>query len=159
MDSIANHLTTAYAGAYAPSIPTLSPHTFKTAQTRTKTKAKRIMPPQSQPQPQPETQSPQEDDRERRGSTPDAWHSTLYPVRTRSLGGYLSAGVISERDPSSPPSDDDIIIVTVRLSRKERRNSYDDPLPDRYVHFVVSRLKAHYSSTSAPQLPRGITSH
>jgi hypothetical protein len=124
MDSIANHLTTAYAGAYAPSIPTLSPHTFKTAQTRTKTKAKRIMPPQSQPH-----------------------------------GGYLSTGVISERDPSSPPSDDDIIIVTVRLSRKERRNSYDDPLPDRYVHFVVSRLKAHYSSTSAPQLPRGITSH
>ena len=78
------------------------------------------------------SQSPTED-RERRGSTPTAHNQTLYPVRTRSVGGPLSAAVVFERDPTSPPTDEDIIIVTVRLSRKQRQNSYDDPLPDRYV--------------------------
>lgn len=28
-------------------------------------------------------------------------------------------------------SDDDIIIITVKITKKERRNSFDDPLPDR----------------------------
>jgi hypothetical protein len=39
--------------------------------------------------------------------------------------------VIFERDPASPPTDEDIIIVTVRVSQKERRNSFNEPLPDR----------------------------
>lgn len=70
---------------------------------------------------------------ERRASTPAAMTANLHSVRTRSLGGPLSAGVIFERDPLNPPSDDDIIIVTVRISKakSERRNSFDDPLPDR----------------------------
>jgi hypothetical protein len=75
---------------------------------------------------------------ERRGSSPTVHNQTLYPVRTRSVGGWLSAAVVFERDPANPPTDEDIIIVTVRLSKKQRRNSYDDPLPDRYVcHFVA----------------------
>jgi hypothetical protein len=78
---------------------------------------------------------PPSEDRERRGSTPTIHHQTLYPVRTRSVGGFFSANVIFERDPACPPTDEDIIIVTVRLSRKQRRNSFDDPLPDRYVCF------------------------
>lgn len=69
--------------------------------------------------------SPQQHD-ERRGSIPPV-------VRTRSVGGLLSAGVVFERDPNAVPSDDDIIIVTVKVSKKIRRNSYDDPLPERYA--------------------------
>lgn len=69
--------------------------------------------------------SPQQDGR--RESVP-----TISPIRTRSVGGLLSAGVVFERDPNAVPSDDDIIIVTVKVSKKVRRNSYDDPLPERY---------------------------
>lgn len=72
--------------------------------------------------------SPQEG---RRASLP-THQPTLHSVRTRSVGGFLSAGVIFERDPANPPSDDDIIIVTVRVTKKQqRRDSFDDPLPDR----------------------------
>jgi hypothetical protein len=122
MDSIHQRLTTAYAGAYAPFMPPHPRRASTTAATSTST-----MPNQSDSPPE------AAEDRERRGSTPSAYRQTLYPVRTRSIGGFLSAGVIFERDPTSPPTDEDIIIVTVRLSRKQRRNSYDDPLPDRYV--------------------------
>jgi len=116
MDSIGQRLTTAYASAYAPFIPA-PPRRSSTTSTVTST-----MPSQSPPE-----------DRERRGSTPAANQQTLYPVRTRSVGGFFSTNVIFERDPAHPPTDEDIIIVTVRLSRKQRRNSFDDPLPDRYV--------------------------
>jgi hypothetical protein len=122
MDSIHQRLTTAYAGAYAPFMPAPPRRASTTAATSTS-----AMP--NQPDSPPEAA----EDRERRGSTPSSYHQTLYPVRTRSIGGFLSAGVIFERDPTSPPRDEDIIIVTVRLSRKQRRNSFDDPLPDRYV--------------------------
>jgi hypothetical protein len=121
MDSIHQRLTTTYASAYAPFIPP-PPRRASTAAAATST-----MPSQSPPE-----------DRERRGSTPNIHHQTLYPVRTRSVGGFFSANVIFERDPASPPTDEDIIIVTVRLSKKERRNSFDDPLPDRYVCFRIS---------------------
>lgn len=65
----------------------------------------------------------------------DMMNPGLYPVRTRSLGGALSAAVVFERDPSNQfeQHPDNIIIVTVKLSRKERRNSFDDPLPERYI--------------------------
>lgn len=80
----------------------------------------------------PTSTSPQE---ERRASIPGSQAPptpTLHGVRTRSIGGPLCAGVIFERDPLNPPCDDDIIIVTVRVTKKaERRNSFDDPLPDR----------------------------
>lgn len=116
MDSIGQRLTTAYASAYAPFVPA-PPRRASTTATTTST-----MP----------SQSPAGDG-ERRGSMPTVHNQTLYPVRTRSVGGWLSAAVVFERDPASPPTDEDIIIVTVRLSKKQRRNSYDDPLPDRYV--------------------------
>ena len=97
------------------------------------------------------SQSPQED-RERRGSTPTVHGQTLYPVRTRSVGGPLSAAVVFERDPAaSPPTDEDIIIVTVRLSRKQRRNSYDDPLPDRYVCHRDARPLKLYAQLLLPR--------
>lgn len=51
-------------------------------------------------------------------------------VRTRSLG--FGAGVVYERD-YQEPSDDDVIIVTVRLSNQFRKLSVDggDELPSR----------------------------
>lgn len=108
MDSIANRLASTYAPFATPPPPRRSSTTTTM--------------PQSTPSP----------DRERRSSTPSTTHNlALNPVRTRSLGGFLSAGVIFERDPTNPPSDDDIIIVTVRVTKKLRRNSFDDPLPDR----------------------------
>lgn len=106
------HFTTAYAGAYAPYIPAPPRRASTTATTST------------------HNQTPPEDG-SRRGSVPDTYSQTLYPVRTRSIGGYLCSGVVFERDPTSPPKDEDIIIVTVRLSKKQRRDSFDDPLPDR----------------------------
>lgn len=74
---------------------------------------------------------------DRRPSVPtspqqDGRRESVPTIRTRSIGGPLSAGVVFERDPNAVPSDDDIIIVTVKISKKIRRNSYDDPLPDRY---------------------------
>lgn len=127
MDSIHQRLTTAYASAYAPFVPPPPRRASTTAATTS------AMP----------SQSPSED-RERRGSTPTVHNHTLYPVRTRSVGGWLSSAVVFERDPASPPTDEDIIIVTVRLSKKQRRNSYDDPLPDRYVcHRDCRPLKLH----------------
>lgn len=105
------HFTTAYAGAYAPYIPAPP----RRASTTTA------------------TNSTPSQDSSRRDSVPDTYSESLYPVRTRSIGGYLCSGVVFERDPTSPPKDEDIIIVTVRLSKKQRRNSFDDPLPDRYV--------------------------
>jgi hypothetical protein len=138
MDSIHQRLTTAYAGAYAPFIPPPARRASTTAATSTST-----VPNQSDSPPE---------DRERRGSTPNSYHQTLYPVRTRSVGGFLSAGVIFERDPTSPPTDEDIIIVTVRLSKKQRRNSYDDPLPDRYVFArrTSSIFNCRHRSTASP---------
>jgi hypothetical protein len=138
MDSIHQRLTTAYAGAYAPFIPPPPRRASTTAAISTS-----AVPNQSESPPE---------DRERRGSTPNTYHQTLYPVRTRSVGGFLSAGVIFERDPTSPPTDEDIIIVTVRLSRKERRNSYDDPLPDRYVFArrICYFLDCRHRSTAYP---------
>lgn len=114
MDSIANRLSTSFTGAYAS---TYAPFATSPPPRRSSTTAM----PQSTPSP----------DRERRSSTPSTHNAALNPVRTRSLGGFLSAGVIFERDPTNPPSDDDIIIVTVRVTKKLRRNSFDDPLPDR----------------------------
>lgn len=74
---------------------------------------------------------------DRRPSVPtspqqDGRRESVSTIRTRSIGGPLSAGVVFERDPNAVPSDDDIIIVTVKISKKIRRNSYDDPLPERY---------------------------
>lgn len=112
------HLTTAYAGAYAPYIPA--------PPRRASTTATNATPSQLSPE-----------DGSRRGSVPDSYAQNLYPVRTRSIGGYLCSGVVFERDPTSPPKDEDIIIVTVRLSKKQRRDSFDDPLPDRYVFFCL----------------------
>jgi len=113
MDSISNHLAVSYARGYAPYIPATTPHRAST-DNNTTTAA------------MPSTEGT------RRASNPSNTHTaSLHPVRTRSVGGFLSAGVIFERDPTSPPTDEDIIIVTVRISRKERRNSFDEPLPDR----------------------------
>jgi hypothetical protein len=33
--------------------------------------------------------------------------------------------------------EDDIIIITVKITKKERRNSYDDPLPERCASTTV----------------------
>lgn len=114
------HFTTAYAGAYAPYIP--APPRRASTTTATNSTPSQLS----------------AEDGSRRGSVPDAYSQSLYPVRTRSIGGYLCSGVVFERDPTSPPKDEDIIIVTVRLSKKQRRNSFDDPLPDRYVLFYLS---------------------
>ena len=136
MDSIHQRLSTAYASAYAPFVPP-PPRRASTIAVATST-----MP----------SQSPQED-RERRGSSPTVHNQTLYPVRTRSVGGPLSAAVVFERDPAaSPPTDEDIIIVTVRLSRKQRRNSYDDPLPDRYVCHRDARPLKLYAQLLLPRV-------
>ena len=67
----------------------------------------------------------------RRASNPNSSTPALHPARTRSVGGLLSADVIFERDPASPPTDEDIIIVTVRISHKGGRNTFDEPLPYR----------------------------
>jgi hypothetical protein len=76
---------------------------------------------------------PPPEHRERRGSTLNDHHQTLYPARVRSVEGFTRADVTFERDPVSPPTDDNIIIAVVRLSRRQRLSSFDDPLPDRYV--------------------------
>lgn len=145
MDSIHQRLTTAYASAYAPFVPPPPRRASTTAATTS------AMP----------SQSPSED-RERRGSTPTVHNHTLYPVRTRSVGGWLSSAVVFERDPASPPTDEDIIIVTVRLSKKQRRNSYDDPLPDRppargFFRRMGTRVLAQPSPDKykAVKMPRG----
>jgi hypothetical protein len=119
MDTIHNQLTLSYA--YAPYIPTTTPRraSIKTSTLPNTTTTTTIaaMPTHTEVG---------------HASTPNNSHKpALHPVRTRSVGGPLSAGVVFERDPASPPTDEDIIIVTVRVSRKERRNSFDEPLPDR----------------------------
>lgn len=121
MDTISNHLAVSYAWAYAPYIPaTTSPRRASTTTTTSLT-------------PKNDTTMPAAVEETRRASNPNSNSHVpaLHPVRTRSVGGFLSAGVIFERDPASPPTDEDIIIVTVRISRKERRKSFDEPLPDR----------------------------
>ena len=55
-------------------------------------------------------------------------------VRTRSLG--FGAGVVFERE-AREPTDDDVIIVTVKLRNQFRKQSVDgaDTLPSRYVQY------------------------
>jgi hypothetical protein len=116
MDTI-NILAVSYANAHAPYIPA-TPHRASTTTSASPNNNTTTMPTQTET---------------RRASTPNNNSHTpsLHAVRTRSIGGPPSAGVIFERDPASPPTDKDIIIVTVRVSRKARRNSFDEPLPDR----------------------------
>lgn len=68
----------------------------------------------------------------RNQSTLDANH-----VRTRSLG--YGAGVVFERE-AREPTDDDVIIVTVRLRNTFRKQSVDgaDDLPSRYANTHVN---------------------
>jgi hypothetical protein len=116
MDTI-NHLAASYASAHAPYIPASPRRPSTTTSPSPNNTTTATMPTQTEPH---------------RASNPNNNHNpSLHPVRTRSIGGPLSAAVIFERDPASPPTDEDIIIVTVRISRKERRNSFDEPLPDR----------------------------
>jgi hypothetical protein len=117
MDTI-NILAVSYANAHAPYIPATPPRASSTTSASPNNNTT-TMPTQTET---------------RRASTPNNNNShtpSLHAVRTRSIGGPPSAGVIFERDPASPPTDKDIIIVTVRVSRKARRNSFDEPLPDR----------------------------
>ena len=115
MGAIQDRLAVSYARAYAPYIPTTIPTSPKNMTTATN----------------PTTTMPAQE-KTRRASNPSDSHTpALHSVRTRSVGGFLSAGVVFERDPVSPPTDEDLIIVTVRISRKGRRNSFDEPLPDR----------------------------
>jgi hypothetical protein len=116
------HLAASYTSAHAPYyIPPTPPRASTTTSTSPTNTTATTMPTQTET---------------RRASTPNNNNNShtpsLHAVRTRSIGGPLSAGVIFERgDPASPPTDEDIIIVTVRISRKARRNSFDEPLPDR----------------------------
>jgi hypothetical protein len=73
------------------------------------------------------------EDCERRGLTPAVHHQTLYPVPKLSVGASSSVDMSFEHNPASLPEDENIIIVVVRLSGKQRRNPFGDPLPDRYV--------------------------
>lgn len=59
-------------------------------------------------------------------------------VRTRSLG--FGAGVVFERE-AREPTEDDVIIVTVKLRNKFRKQSVDgaNDLPSRYVCHQCSR--------------------
>ena len=50
-------------------------------------------------------------------------------LSTRSIP--FGSGVTFERPHNTPPSPDDIIIVTVRINQLGRRKSFDDPLPER----------------------------
>jgi len=120
MDKITNSLAVSYSKAYAPYTPTPTPLRTSTNPFRspkTTTLANTTMPAQEEPR--------------RASNSSDSHIPALHPARTRSVGGFLSADVIFERDPASPPTDEDIIIVTVRVSQKERRNSFNEPLPDR----------------------------
>lgn len=121
MDSINPRLISSYAAAY-DTFPPPPPRRSSTTST---------MPPATTSSLPPPPLSPQQEDDSRPPSP--SHQARLYGVRTRSVGGWLSSGVIFERDAMHPPRDDDIIIVTVRVSKNNptRRNSYDDPLPDR----------------------------
>jgi len=120
MDKMTDSLAVSYSKAYAPYIPNPTPIRASTNPFRspkTTTLATTAMPAQEEPR--------------RASNSIDGHTPALHPARTRSVGGFLSADVIFERDPASPPTDEDIIIVTVRVSQKERRNSFNEPLPDR----------------------------
>jgi hypothetical protein len=53
----------------------------------------------------------------------------------------FGSGVTFQWNPNRPRSPDDIIIVSVRVNTLGRRQSFDDPLPERYAdqsHHVVN---------------------
>ncbi|EME43178.1 hypothetical protein DOTSEDRAFT_72532 [Dothistroma septosporum NZE10] len=88
-------------------------------------------------------------------------------VRTRSIGGFGNSGVVFERD--APPTDDDVIIVTVRLSNKFRKSSVDgaSDLPSRpparsFFRRLSTRMSDHWDTAAekeqrykAIKMPRG----
>ncbi|GAB7360189.1 hypothetical protein MBLNU230_g7951t1 [Neophaeotheca triangularis] len=73
--------------------------------------------------------------------------SVAHAVRTRSLGGP-NGGIIYERAEVIPPTDDDIVIVNVRLTDKLRRSSagsFSDeliprPAPRSFLRRISTRL-------------------
>lgn len=80
---------------------------------------------------------------------------SMSPVRTRSSPSPTAAGEAAERDPNAPQSDEDIIMVTVRLSNKVRRGSYDDPLPERYVVLDLQCMRRRQQSETDGLSDRG----
>lgn len=64
-------------------------------------------------------------------------NGSITTITTRAITLNHGAGVQMERNASQTRSDDEIILVTVKLSNKERRQSYDDALPTRYVTQIV----------------------
>lgn len=97
--------------------------------------------------------------------------STQPSIRTRSVGGAFGAAgaVIFERSPDHVPSDDDIIIVTVRLRNSFRKLSADgaDDLPSRpprrsFLRRMSTRVNSSWDHAAekeerykAVKMPRG----
>lgn len=75
-------------------------------------------------------------------------------LSTRSVP--FGSGVTFEWNSNKPRSPEDIIIVTVRVNTQGRRQSFDDPLPERFVHSMQSCSKSKHADKkmSRPQ-PRG----
>ncbi|KAK4621951.1 hypothetical protein CLAFUW4_07501 [Fulvia fulva] len=88
-------------------------------------------------------------------------------VRTRSIGGFGNSSVVFERD--APPTDDDVIIVTVRLSNNFRKSSIDgaSDLPSRpparsFFRRISTRMSDNWDTAAekeqrykAIKMPRG----
>lgn len=68
--------------------------------------------------------------------TSDESSTRTAQLSTRSVP--FASGVTFEWSPNKPRSPDDIIIVSVRVNTLGRRNSFDDPLPERYVCSIGS---------------------
>jgi hypothetical protein len=63
----------------------------------------------------------------------DESSSNASQLSTRSVP--FGSGVTFEWNSNKPRSPEDIIIVTVRVNTQGRRQSFDDPLPERFVPF------------------------
>lgn len=81
---------------------------------------------------------------------PGMYNAGSTNVRTRGIRGFGNSGVVFERD--TPPTDDDVIIVTVRLSNNFRKSSIDgaSDLPSRYF-FPFPLLPIHLFPLTSPQ--------
>ncbi|QIW99850.1 hypothetical protein AMS68_005368 [Peltaster fructicola] len=83
-------------------------------------------------------------------------------ISTRPMTFGHASAVTFERRASVPPSDDDIIMVTVKLTTKTRRQSYDDALPTRppkrgFLRRMSTRIlpPAEQERWTAVKMPRG----
>jgi hypothetical protein len=67
-------------------------------------------------------------------------------VSTRSVP--FGSSVTFEWDSNKPRSPDDIIIVTVRVNTLGRRQSFNDPLPERYACLIYPYISPHHILTN-----------